>query len=527
MFDGPTGAVIPTNELVAEAINLYSTHSLEEVRERLNGRYGHDEVDGVLDFVTRWDNEFQGFYRREESTGRSCTGSCCGSATPSPRDDVNQNRGNNGNGSDLKDLRLRSGMPAQMYLHVTENCTVRCKYCIFSETYEYTRNRTSVRMSHPVAIKAVDYFFDLLRPISKKIPGKTASICFYGGEPLLETALIKLVVGYARSLAPVPVSFGVVSSFTVLTDETIDFLVSNNVKVLVSLDGHKEDHDRNRKFPNGTGTFDVAYKNIKRFQNRHPTYQNLFILSAYDCKTDLERNITFFEENDLPPILFVSPVRGENTDYWGNFSADDRTRFQEALQRTATRYIHLRKEGRRVPEYLAGLYDLFPAEVLLRTRPGDDSSVFPSYTSQCIPGMKIQVRPDGTLDMCERTNSTFPIGDLATGFDDDAIRDIMSSYNSTVAVGSDCSRCVFNRNCSLCFATCCKEGSFQRQDNWCDSFRQKYLNNLIGTYSILETNPSAFDFFYTEDMDRKKGLLYRCNRSQVAPLKLTHSIGPR
>jgi len=512
VFDGPTGAVIPTNALLAEAVQLYATHSLEEVRERLSGRYEQDEIDGALDFVARWDEHFQGFYLREEGACPVATG----------------RRAERREGASSRDPRLRAGMPAQMILHVTENCPVRCSYCIFSETYDHTRNLSAVRMSLPVAIKAVDYFFDLLRPISRRIPGKTASVSFYGGEPLLEVALMKQVVAHARAHSPVPVSFGVVSSFTVLKDETIDFLVSHNIKVMVSLDGHKEDHDRNRKFPDGHGTFDAVYKNIKRFQSRHPAYRGVYILAAYDCKTDLERNITFFEENDLPPIHFVSPVRGENTSYWDGFSSEDRRRFQEQLRRTAARYVELKKQGKEVPEYLAALYDPFAGEVLLRTRPGDSSSIFPPHTSQCIPGMKFQVRPDGTLDMCERINSTFPIGDLAAGFDDGAIRDIMDAYDSAVAVGSDCSRCVFNRNCSLCFATCCKDGAFHRSDGWCDSFRRKYASNLSGTYSILEANPSAFDFFYDwpEDMDRRKSFLYRCNRSQVAPLGLTHTIGP-
>lgn len=536
MFDGPTGAVIPTNKLLAEAVELYTTKSIEEVRECLKERYEHDEVDGVLDFVTRWDDSFRGFYRRNESDHSLISISKLRHTRVQNGADHDEksNIKNHARGAaveyDTVTGRLHSaGMPAQMILHVTENCPVRCTYCIFSETYEYTRNLTSVKMSLEVAIQAVNYFFDLLRPISRKIPGKTASVSFYGGEPLLEMCLIKQVVEYARKHSPVPISFGVVSSFTVLTDDMMDFLVSNNVKVCISLDGHKEDHDRNRPLPNGKGTFDLVYENTKRFQNRHPTYKNLLILCAYDCKTDLERNITFFEENDLPPILFVSPVRGENTEYWDRFSEEDRNRFQESLRRTAVKYIELRKQGRKVPEYLAALYDVFAGEVLLRIRPGDNPNIFPPHTSQCIPGMKFSVRPNGTLDMCERINPNFPIGDLATGLNDSAIENVISSYSSTVAVNSDCSQCVFNRNCSLCFATCSKERSFERQDDWCDSFRQKYLGNLVGTYSILESNPSAFDFFYTwtQDMDKKKSLLYRCNRTQVAPLKLTHTIQPR
>lgn len=542
MFDGSTGAVMPTNDLLLEAIELYATHPLDEVRARLSPRHGEDAVDGILDFVARWDERFQGFYRQQESDRPAAVTSPGSSADPAPARDrslisISRLKGDADRAraaadaraqSELEELRLRAGMPAQMILHVTENCPVRCSYCIFSETYDHTRNRTSTRMSVPVAIRAVDYFLDQLRPIGRKIPGKTASVSFYGGEPLLEIGLIKQVVEHARANAPVPVSFGVVTSFTVLTDETIDFLVSNNIKVMVSLDGHKEDHDRNRKLANGSGTFDTVYKNVKRFQSRHPTYKGIYILAAYDCKTDLERNAAFFEENDLPPIHFVSPVRGENTDYWDGFTDEDRSRFQASLRRVAAKYVDLRKRGEKVPEYLAALYDPFVGEVLLRNRPGDSASMFPSYTSQCIPGMKFQVRPDGTFDMCERITPMFSIGDLTSGFDDRAIKHIMDAYAAAVAVEADCSQCVYNRNCSLCFATCGKDGTFHRETDWCEGFRQKYTGNLAGTYSVLEANPSAFDFFYewSEDMDRKKSLLYRCNRSQVAPLQVTHTIEP-
>lgn len=547
VFDGPTGAVIPTNDLIAEAVRLYATQPLEEVRAQLKQKFDHDEVDGALDFVARWEANFQGFYRREENdvaiapanevrakeSDRSLISlSKLRDAASQKKVDPSESRARAAVAEDAVVTRQlhEAGMPAQMILHVTENCPVRCTYCIFSETYEYTRNLTTTSMPLEVAIDAVNYFFEMLKPIAKKIPGKTASISFYGGEPVLEMKLIKKVVEHAKKNSPVPISFGIVSSFTVMTEDTMDFFVAHNFKVCISLDGNKEDHDRNRPLPGGKGTFDLAYSNTKRFQARHPTFKNLHLLCAYDCKTDLERNVEFFEEHpDLPPILFVSPVRGENTDYWDQFTEEDRERFQASLRRTALKYIDLRKRGERVPEYLALLYDQFAGEILLRTRPGDNPDIFPEHTSQCVPGMKFSVRPNGTLDMCERINPNFAIGDLATGFNDNAIQKIMKSYDDTVAIHSDCSQCVFNRNCSLCFATCSKENAFERQEGWCEDFRKKYLGNLSGTYSILEANPAAFDFFYswTQDLDRKKSLLYRCNRTQVAPLNMTHTIQPR
>lgn len=46
----------------------------------------------------------------------------------------------------------------------------------------------------------------------------------------------------------------------VLKDEVIDFLISNRIGLVISLDGPKEIHDRYRVFPNGKGTFDLILK---------------------------------------------------------------------------------------------------------------------------------------------------------------------------------------------------------------------------------------------------------------------------
>ena len=179
--------------------------------------------------------------------------------------------------------------------------------------------------------------------------------------------------------------------------------------VVISLDGNKENHDRNRKFPNGDGTFDAVYGNIKRFQEKYPAYRKKAVVSVYDCKTDIVGNVDFFENNDLPPLIFLAEASHQNTTYWNRFSDEDKSRFWQTMKRVFDQYFESMKHGRQVPRYLAALFRPRSAKVLLRHRHADISPFITPYTANCTPGMKISVRTDGTFDMCERVNATFPM----------------------------------------------------------------------------------------------------------------------
>ena len=71
-----------------------------------------------------------------------------------------------------------------LILQVTQQCNLRCKYCAYSGNY-YNRTHSSERMSFDTARKAIDFYLDR----SDKMDD--LSLSFYGGEPLLEFALIK------------------------------------------------------------------------------------------------------------------------------------------------------------------------------------------------------------------------------------------------------------------------------------------------------------------------------------------------
>lgn len=78
-------------------------------------------------------------------------------------------------------------------LQVTQNCNLRCQYCVYSGSY-INRVHNNKRMSVEVAKQAIDFL------VKHSENSKEISIGFYGGEPLLEVPLIREVVDYAEGV---------------------------------------------------------------------------------------------------------------------------------------------------------------------------------------------------------------------------------------------------------------------------------------------------------------------------------------
>ena len=145
---------------------------------------------------------------------------------------------------------------SQLILQVTQQCNLRCEYCAYSGNY-YNRKHTTQRMSWDIAKNSIDFYYQHSKETDKFI------ISFYGGEPLLEFDLIKECVTYAIQKANnKQVEFHMTTNGTLLTDEICRYLINHNFYITISLDGDETEHDRNRKFRNGTGTFSTILRNL-------------------------------------------------------------------------------------------------------------------------------------------------------------------------------------------------------------------------------------------------------------------------
>lgn len=90
----------------------------------------------------------------------------------------------------------------ELILKTTDECNLRCKYCVYSDYYPYTSKYSKNRMPLSIAIKAVDYYLDLVLQQGNFITGKRPFIASYGGEPLLNFKLIQGTIDHIKQKHP-------------------------------------------------------------------------------------------------------------------------------------------------------------------------------------------------------------------------------------------------------------------------------------------------------------------------------------
>ena len=146
-------------------------------------------------------------------------------------------------------------------LEMSNDCNLNCKYC-YGDGGTYGRKREF--MSFETAKKAIDMF------IKNKATTRKFGITFFGGEPLMNFAVMKQIVEYCKGIYErdnIEVSFSMTTNGTILTDEIYNFIIKNNIFITISIDGDKEIHDSYRKTINGKGSFDIINPNLKRLVN--------------------------------------------------------------------------------------------------------------------------------------------------------------------------------------------------------------------------------------------------------------------
>lgn len=149
-----------------------------------------------------------------------------------------------------------------LILQVTQRCNLRCSYCAYSGIYDSTqRVHSNKDMDFETARQAIDFFLKHSRERNQ------IHIAFYGGEPLLRFDLIKQCVDYAlKNCEGKEITFGMTTNGTMLKGEIADYLSEFGFQIDISLDGNKEEHDSNRVFANGEGSFGIIIDNVKQLK---------------------------------------------------------------------------------------------------------------------------------------------------------------------------------------------------------------------------------------------------------------------
>jgi uncharacterized protein len=174
------------------------------------------------------------------------------------------------------------------WLHITNACNLRCGYCYVQ--------KSSQAMDEKVGRQAVDAVFR-----SAVAHGfQQVKLKYAGGEATLNFSFILALHDYAQTLASqhsLELDGVVLSNGVNLTDDMIEALCSRQIRLMISLDGIGEYHDRQRHFMNGRGTFGHIERTLDR-------------LAAHQLVPSISITVTGQNAAGLPSIVDYVLQRG-------------------------------------------------------------------------------------------------------------------------------------------------------------------------------------------------------------------------
>jgi uncharacterized protein len=195
-------------------------------------------------------------------------------------------------------------------IFISEDCNLACKYCFIRRGLS---NGNKALMEQVVGERTVDFL------IKRSGDKKDLFICFFGGEPLINFKVLKHIVTYALdegSKYNKRFHFSLTTNGTLLSDEIVDFIYKNQIKVLISIDGDIHSHNRNRPLPGGGDSYTEIVNNLRKLDRRNISYSARATVSSftkskiaenYEHLTSLGFNKIHFE-NALAPIgqIFIT-----------------------------------------------------------------------------------------------------------------------------------------------------------------------------------------------------------------------------
>jgi uncharacterized protein len=382
----------------------------------------------------------------------------------------------------------------EMILVNTERCNCRCVYCPYSNSSVSSiyRTHSNLDMSPEIVEMALDYFYEYA--------ATDTAIGFYGGEPFLNFPLIQHVVEEIRNNKPDWDGLVTISTnFTVYSREICNFLVKNNILILVSLDGPEHIHDRYRRTASGRKTFKTVNANLTDLKERHPEYYANYVMSntVLAPPINLDAVETYFSSNKFLFSRFAQ-AKPSNPNFYPSVGAnlsDETSKVEDwALKRLYSFKEHeeLHKSPLLYNFCLPWIQDMKNPLIA-------DEEGF-RFFKPCIPGSKIMVNSDGSLSICEKCE-TLKIGHLKTGLDVKKIEAIIFQWQETL--GDDCLKCWASGFCEACYLESWDGEKFNRENliAYCHAFRHRAAKWLETYLTLRKYNPHLFDVL--DDIDEK------------------------
>ncbi len=282
-------------------------------------------------------------------------------------------------------------------LHLAHACNLECRYC-FAGQGKF--GGSPGLMSPGVGRRALEFLMEASGP------RRHVEVDFFGGEPLLNFNVLKMLVDYGQCLARErgkEIKFTVTTNAVLLDGPAGDFLNSRNISVVLSLDGRPPVHDAMRPFPDGKGSYDIVLRNIKFFLESRD-YRDYHIRGTFTAANpDFARDVEHLASLGFYNISLEPVVSGPGEEYaLGGRVLEEITSQYEVLTRLI---LDMRREGRHI--------NFFHFNIDL-----DGGPCLPKRMSGCGAGHQyLAVDPDGVLYPCHQFvgREGFAMGDVFSG----------------------------------------------------------------------------------------------------------------
>lgn len=398
----------------------------------------------------------------------------------------------------------------------TEECNLRCKYCVYSGAYNAKREHNSFnRLDWKTTKKAIDFFLS----VSSDSPTRT--IAFYGGESLLVFPLMQKVVQYMAN-QNTKVTFSLNTNLTLLTPEIARFLIENGFILSISLDGPAEVHDKYRLTKNRKPTHAIVEKNLCLLRTMDETYfvKNVsFNTVIVPHEEAIETVDNYFSKDlfkNLPINAFhvLSLNSDENTFFEQYHYLDFLKRYDAYSKRI---FINQHVSGiNNIEQYRISYNRHIWAMKKLHFRSNKPLDQYEVYwpNSICILGMRsLLITARGLIYPCETLydKGELSIGNVTNGIDVESIVKVTEEY---IEKCNDlCRNCWAYRFCPQCFSSSYENGQY-REDirlRECEATQKAIIEDMKMYVAIVTKNPLAFEYLNEIGPDMRNPEIERDN----------------
>lgn len=285
--------------------------------------------------------------------------------------------------------------------------------------------------------------------LENRCPDRLTIVTFYGGEALLALDKMKRLISTLRESLAADVGFSISTNGYALTPDVIDWLVTIlDCDVYITIDGYRELHDQNRKTVNGMVTYQKILDNLTYFSKKYPEdfLQRVNYLVTLERWAQLPEvsdrwNADSFFKNKLPKHLsFILPKNLEEMQHPVS-STEERVQILEtAFERYQQGEISLLTA--QFVEWTDNIYRNMQTlqdghEIVVQTCMEDMYRTF--------------ISAEGDIYICERFNSPFTIGHVASGLQMEKALHIENQFISRRNLR--CKNCSAATLCRICMTS--------------------------------------------------------------------------